>query len=132
MESGKLKHPSTQKHGPKVQDHIAMNARVLNNLLVWFHHNEQKVIVRARRHALLEWDMFQVDLQYTPEVFKPAFVRLTFNHIFSLLSMTTWGASAILFNVQAKLERNEDLAIVIQVTQTMHAKAFKGAWMEHD
>jgi len=61
---------------------MAMNARVLNNLLAWFCHNEQKAIARTRRHALLEWDMFQVDLQYTPEVFKLAFVKLAFSHIF--------------------------------------------------
>ncbi len=113
MELSKRRHPSTQEHGPKVQDHAAMNARVLNNLLAWFRRNEQKAIARVRRHTLLEWDMLQVDLQYTPKVFKLAFVRLTFNHILWLLGMTTWGVGAILFNVQAKLKCNEDLAIVI-------------------
>ncbi len=113
MESSKPKHPFTREHGPRVQDHMAMNERVLNNLLVWFRHNEQKAIARAKRHALLEWDMLQVDLQYTPEVFKLAFVKLTFNHILWLLGMTTWGVGAILLNVQAKLKHNEDLAIMI-------------------
>jgi hypothetical protein len=92
---------------------MAINERVLNNLLVWFRRNEQKAIARAKRHALLEWDMLQVDLQYTPEVFKPAFVKLTFNHILWLLGMTTWGVGAILLNVQTKLKRNENLAIMI-------------------
>jgi hypothetical protein len=41
--------------------------------------------------------------------------------------MTTWGVGSIPFNVQAKLERYEDLAIVIQATQAKYAKAFKGA-----
>jgi hypothetical protein len=113
MESSKRRHPFTQEHGPKVQDHAVMNAWVLNNLLAWFRRNEQKVIARARRHTLLEWDMLQVDLQYTPKVFKPTYVRLSFNHILWLLGMTTWGVGAILLNVQAKLECNEDLAIVI-------------------
>jgi hypothetical protein len=36
------------------------------------------------------------------------------------------------FNVQAKLEHNEDLALVIQVIWTRYAKALKGAWMEHN
>ncbi len=35
-------------------------------------------------------------------------------------------------NVEAKLECNEDLALVIQIIQVGYAKAFKGAWMEHD
>ncbi len=35
-------------------------------------------------------------------------------------------------NVEAKLERNEDLALVIQMTQVKYAKALEGAWMEHD
>jgi hypothetical protein len=38
---------------------------------------------------------------------------LASNHILWLLGMTTWGVGAILFNVQAKLKCNEDLAIVI-------------------
>jgi hypothetical protein len=67
---------------------MAMNVRVLNNLLVWFHRNEQKAIARARRHALLEWDRLQVYLQYTPEVLKPAIVKLASNHIIWLLNMT--------------------------------------------
>jgi len=32
--------------------------------------------------------------------------------------------------MQAKLEHDEDLAFVIQVTQSKYAKAFKGTWME--
>jgi len=39
---------------------------------------------------------------------------------------------AIPLNVQAKLEHDENLALVIQMTQIGYAKAFKGAWMEHD
>jgi len=56
MESGKLKRPSIWEQGPKVQDHATMNVQVLSNLLAQFHHNEQKVVVRAKRHALVEWD----------------------------------------------------------------------------
>ncbi len=62
MEPGKPICPSTWEQIPKVQNHAAMNVRVLNNPLTWFHYNEQKAIVRARRHAFLEWDRFQVDL----------------------------------------------------------------------
>jgi hypothetical protein len=60
---------------------MTMNAHVLNNPLAQFWHNEQKVIVKAKRHTFLEWDRLQVDLQYTPEVPKPALVRLASNHI---------------------------------------------------
>jgi hypothetical protein len=87
---------------------------VLSNLLAQFHCNEQKVIVKAKRHALLEWDGLQVDLQYTHEVPKHTFVRLTSSHIF--LGMITWGVGSILLNMQAKLERDRDLAVVIQTT----------------
>ncbi len=76
-----------------------MNAWVLSNLLVRFHCNEQKVIVKAKRHAILEWDRLQVDLQYTPELPKPALVRLVSSHILPLLSMTAWGVVAMLLNV---------------------------------
>jgi hypothetical protein len=40
MELGKLKRPSTREEGPKHQDHMTMNAQVLNNPLAQFHHNE--------------------------------------------------------------------------------------------
>jgi hypothetical protein len=39
---------------------------------------------------------------------------------------------AMLFNMQAKLERDEDLALVIQVIWIEYAKVFKGTWMECD
>jgi hypothetical protein len=46
--------------------------------------------------------------------------------------MTAWSVGAMLLNVEAKLEHNEDLALVIQMTQVGYEKALKGAWMEHD
>jgi hypothetical protein len=46
--------------------------------------------------------------------------------------MTTWGAGAIPLNMQAKLERDEDLTFVIWMTQIGYAKALKGAWINHD
>jgi hypothetical protein len=46
--------------------------------------------------------------------------------------MTTWGVGAMPLNMQAKLKHDEDLALVIQVTQSKYAKAFKGTWMECD
>jgi hypothetical protein len=47
--------------------------------------------------------------------------------------MITWGVGTISpFNMKAKLECDEDLALVIQTIQAEYAKAFKGAWMEHD
>jgi hypothetical protein len=63
---------------------------------------------------------------------KPTLVRLTFNHIFQLLGMTTWGVGSILLNVHAKFKHNEDLVVVIRTTQTTYAKALKGVWMECD
>jgi hypothetical protein len=46
--------------------------------------------------------------------------------------MITWGVGAIPLNVQAKLEHDEDLALVIQRARVRYAKAFKGTWMECD
>jgi hypothetical protein len=40
MEPSKLDHPSIQKQGLKVQDHMAMNAQVLSNPLAQFRRNE--------------------------------------------------------------------------------------------
>jgi len=76
--------PNTHLFGRKargVQDHVAMNAWVLNNPLVHFHHNEQKAIAQAKRCAFLEWDKLQSDLKYTPKVLKPTLVKLASSHI---------------------------------------------------
>ncbi len=54
MEPGKPEHPSIQKQGPKVQDHMVMNARILNNPLAQFCHNEQKAITKVRKHTTLD------------------------------------------------------------------------------
>jgi hypothetical protein len=40
--------------------------------------------------------------------------------------MTTWDVGAIPPNVQAKLECDEDLALVIQTIRARYAKALKG------
>jgi hypothetical protein len=56
--------------------------------------------------------MLQVDLEYTLEMLKLALVRLASNHILQLFGMTTWGVGSIPFNVQAKLEHNENLVVV--------------------
>ncbi len=36
--------------------------------------------------------------------------------------MTTWGVGAMPFNMQAKMEHDEDLALVIQANQAKYAK----------
>jgi len=56
MELSKFGHPFIREEGLRHQDHPFMNVQVLNNLLVWFCRNEQKAIVRVRRHTNLEWD----------------------------------------------------------------------------
>jgi hypothetical protein len=74
----------------------------------------------------------QVDLQYTHEDPKLALVKLASNYIFRFLNMITWGVVSILLNVQAKLEHDEDVTLMIQATQVKYVKTFKGVWMEHD
>jgi hypothetical protein len=88
-----------------------------------------KTIARVKRHAFLKWDRLQVNSQYTPKMPKPALVKLAFSHILRLLSMTTWGVGAMPLNVQAKLEHNENLALMIRMTRAKYAKALKGVWM---
>jgi hypothetical protein len=63
----------------------------------------------------------------TLKVPKFALVKLALSHIFQLLGMTTWGVRAIPLNMQAKLECDEDLPLVIQMIRTSYAKTLKGA-----
>jgi hypothetical protein len=65
----------------------------------------------------------------TPKAPKLTFVKLAFSHILRLLGMTTWGVGSISFNMQAKVECNEDLAIVIWRNWHGYAHAFKSACM---
>jgi hypothetical protein len=51
-----------------------MNAQVLINPLAWLWRNEQKAIVKAKKHMNLKWDKLQVDLQYTLKVHKRALI----------------------------------------------------------
>ncbi len=57
MELSNPKCPSIWEESSRVQDHVAMNARVLSNPLALFHHNEQNAIAKVRRHAFVEWDI---------------------------------------------------------------------------
>ncbi len=79
----------------------------------------------------MEWDRFQVDLQYTHEMLKPTLAKLAFSHIFQLLGMIAWGVGAIPLNVQTKLQCDEDLALVIRLIRARYAKALKSTLMEH-
>jgi hypothetical protein len=45
MELGKPEHPSTWEEGPRHQNHVAMNARVLSNPLAQFYHNEKRQLL---------------------------------------------------------------------------------------
>jgi hypothetical protein len=60
------------------------------------------------------------------------FVKVAFGHIHQLFGIIAWGVGSISVNMHAKLRCDEELAFVIQMTQTRYAKAFKGIWMEYD
>jgi hypothetical protein len=46
MELGKLEHPSIWEEGPRHQNNVAMNVRVLSNPLAQFYHNEKRQLLR--------------------------------------------------------------------------------------
>jgi hypothetical protein len=46
--------------------------------------------------------------------------------------MTAWGVGSIIFNMQAKVERNKDLVVVIQTIRVEYAKVFKRIWTKQD
>ncbi len=54
-------------------------------------------------------------------------VKLASSHILQLLGMIAWGVGVIPLNMQAKLERDEDLALVIWMIQAKYGKVLKGA-----
>jgi hypothetical protein len=101
--------------GLEHQDHMAMNVQVLSNPLAWFYCNEQ-IIAKVRRHTNLEWDRLQVVLHDTLKDPKPTLIKLTSIHIFQLLGMIAWSAESIPLNMQAKVEYNKDLIVVIRTT----------------
>ncbi len=119
MESGKSKRPFTWERGPRVQ--------ILNNLLAHFVAKKKRLLLGLR--GMHFWSGIGSKLICNTHLRCriPALVRwLASNHIFQLLGMIAWGVGAILFNMQAKLECNKDLTLVIQTTQTWYAKALKG------
>ncbi len=52
-------------------------------------------------------------MQDTLKIPKPTLVKLASSHILQLIGMTTWGVGALPFNMQAKLEHDENLALMI-------------------
>jgi hypothetical protein len=59
------------------------------------------------------WSGIGSKLQDTFEVPKLTLVKLASSHIFRLLGMIAYGVVSIFFNVQAKVECDEDLVVVI-------------------
>ncbi len=71
-------------------------------------------------------------MQYTFEVPIPTLVKLASNHILQLLGMIAWGVGVMFLNVQAKLECDEDLALMIRTIRTKYAKELRGVLMERN
>jgi hypothetical protein len=68
----------------------------------------------TKRHANFKWDLFQVIIGDTLDVLRPMLVKLTFIAILDLLCMIAWDVGFIPPNVHAKVECDENVAIMIQ------------------
>ncbi len=74
----------------------------------------KRQLLGSKRHVNLKWGKLHVVMGDTLEVPKPTLVKLAFNAKLDILGMITWSVGSIPFNVQAKVDHYEDLAIVIQ------------------
>jgi hypothetical protein len=59
MPLGKFGCTSTRERGPKQEDHVAMNAHILDNPYVWQKDNEASAFEWARKKVLEEFDTLQ-------------------------------------------------------------------------
>jgi hypothetical protein len=76
QKKAKLGRPSTFVGGPRHQDHVKMNVRILGNAMAMQRRNDQKVVNRIRAKTQLEWDKLITLAKQCSPFPKPVLVKL--------------------------------------------------------
>jgi hypothetical protein len=84
-DKAKLGRFSTLEGGPRHQDHVKMNARILGDAMAMQRRNDQKVVSRACAKALCEWDKLVIVAKQCPPLPKSTLVKLALEQLLHVL-----------------------------------------------
>jgi hypothetical protein len=108
-----------------------MNKRILGNILVCFHSNEQKPMDRAKLGAISKWDRLQAKTLWHLELPKPTSMKLVPSRLFWLIGISKWGNGFILGYRIPLVERDDGLAKLIHGSKASYVKALKATTNFH-
>jgi hypothetical protein len=109
VEKAKLGRPSTVVRGPRHQDHVKINARILGNAMTVQRQNDQKVANRARAKAQREWKNLVAVAKQCPPFPKPSLVKLASEQLLKVLGLNAWGVGSVSRDGASRMEKNENL-----------------------
>jgi hypothetical protein len=109
VEKAKLGRPSTVVRGPRHQDHVKINARILGNAMIVQRQNDQKVANRARAKAQREWKNLVAVAKQCPPFPKPSLVKLASEQLLKVLGLNAWGVGSVSRDGASRMEKNENL-----------------------
>jgi len=105
-----------------------MNLQILNNSQAQQTWNEKKVIDQAKKKAKVIWDWLQLEAQGLEKVYQPLLVRFASNKLLSIINIPKQGVGFILRSAFSRIEKDDDLANIIQMNIIRYAKPLRFAW----
>jgi len=85
VKKAKHERPSTSERGPRHQDHVKMNARILGNAMDVQKRNDQKVTNYIRAKVKCEWNKLVIVVEQCPPFPKPTLVKLALEQLLQVL-----------------------------------------------
>ncbi len=127
-EKSKPGRPLISSGGPRHQDHVKMNVRILRNAMAVRRRNDQKVASRARAKAERKWNHLVALAKECPPLPKPPLVILTLEQLLKVLGLNAWGVGSVPQDATSWMENDEDLQRMIRSTHCVYARQLKTAW----
>jgi hypothetical protein len=80
----------------------------------------------VKKKVEVEWD--QLEVQGLEKVHRPLLVKLTFDKLSSIISITKWDVGFIPHSAFSWITKDDDLVEIIQMSKVGYAKPFRLAW----
>ncbi len=90
--------------------------------------NDQKVASRARAKTQRKWNHLVAIAKQCPPFPKPALVKLTSLQLLKVLGLNAWGVNSVFRDATSRMEKDEDLQMIIRSTRYVYARQLKMAW----
>jgi hypothetical protein len=88
----------------------------------------RKQLIEWKKKVEIEWDWLQLEAQGLEEVHWPLLVRFIFDKLLGIINIPKCGVGFILRSAFSRIEKDDDLAKIIQMNKVGYAKPFRLVW----